>query len=309
MIDYKPVIQRINLSPEHHTDVLRLDLLHPEISGNKWFKLKKNLESAKIQNKKTIITFGGAYSNHIAATAAACREQGLKAIGVIRGEEEQLSNPTLLKALSDRMFLHFVSREAYIQKDTIQFKNMLTEQFGDHYLIPEGGNNPEGVLGSLEILKPEWSYDYIFCACGTGTTYAGLLAAVGKSTRIIGVSVLKGENTLADGVEKVLQTLFPQKKLRVRGNEALNRPAILDHCITNDYCFNGYAAFSRELLDFKIQFEVKFLIPLDYVYTNKLFFAVEDLIRKNMLGNSSRILIVHSGGLQGNPGFEKRYKL
>ena len=267
MIDYTPVIQRINLSPEHHTDVLRLDLVHPEISGNKWFKLKKNLESAKIQSKKTIITFGGAYSNHIAATAAACRERGLKAIGIIRGEEEQLSNPTLIKALSDGMFLHFVSREAYKQKDTAQFKNSLTERFGDHYLIPEGGSNPDGVLGSLEILKPEWSYDYVFCACGTGTTYAGLLAAAEKSTRIIGVSVLKGKNTLSDGVEKLLQTVFPRKKFWVRGNEALNQPTILDHCVTNEYCFNGYAAFSRELVDFKNQFEAKFLIPLDYVYS------------------------------------------
>ena len=309
MIDYNPVIQRIDMSPDHQTDVLRLDLIHPEISGNKWFKLKKNLESATVSNQKTIITFGGAFSNHIAATAAACRDLGLKAVGIIRGEEEQLSSPTLLKALSDKMLLHFVSRQAYTQKDTDHFRRELHRQFGEHYVIPEGGNNPEGVLGATEILKPEWNYDYVFCACGTATTYAGLLAAAGEDTRVIGVSVLKGKNTLPRDVENRVNTLFPEKNAIVMGNEGLNQPGMLFNCITNNYCFNGYAAFHRQLVEFKKQFEVKFLIPLDYVYTNKLFFAVADLLQNRRLGNSSRILIIHSGGLQGNAGFESRYKL
>lgn len=313
MITYDPIIQKLNsgLFTEHNlvVEVLRLDLIHPEISGNKWFKLKRNLQKAKVENFKTIITFGGAFSNHIAATAAACKLEGFHSVGIIRGERTENLNPTLLKAKENGMLLHFVNRETYSLKTDEQFKNELTKIFGDHYLIPEGGNNEEGVLGCTEILKPEWDHDIIFCACGTAATYAGILASSRSDQFVVGISVLKGENTLVKDALDQLHSVFPTQKFTIHGNEVLEKKVISESCITNNYCFNGYAKMNKELISFKNKFETDFSIPLDYIYTNKLFYAVFDLIQQNKIQPSSKILIIHCGGLQGNKGFEERYQL
>ncbi|WP_317899655.1 1-aminocyclopropane-1-carboxylate deaminase/D-cysteine desulfhydrase [Aurantibacillus circumpalustris] len=310
MISYNPIIQELHKESAYQVDVLRLDLIDVEISGNKWFKLKNNLEKAISQNKKSIITFGGAYSNHIAATAAACKKFNLKCIGVIRGEEKEELNDTLKTAQKNGMEFYFVDRETYKQKDTIEFKNNLAKTFGEHYLIPEGGNNEEGVSGCMDILKKEWNYDYVFCACGTATTFAGILTSAKDQNKIIGISVLKGENNLPAEAEVLLDKIsLNSSKMKILGEEALKKDFIEDSCILNSYAFKGYAKKNTELLNFKTEFENKFEIPLDHIYTTKLFYAVFDLIKRKKLISDSKILVVHSGGLQGNEAFEKRYHL
>lgn len=309
MISYAPIIQGLIRKQSQHVDILRLDLIDPEISGNKWFKLKRNLEKAKAENFKTIITFGGAFSNHIAATAAACKKFKLNCIGIIRGEEQDGSNATLSRAKENGMALHFVSRELYSRKNSEEFKNYLGVNFGNHYLIPEGGNNEEGVLGCMEIINPEWDYDYIVCACGTATTYAGLLANKNNKQCIIGISVLKGENKLPLETERILESFSPDKRIKIAGNEALEKDFIMQDCILNSYSFKGYAKPDADMLKFKTEFESEYKIQLDHVYTIKLMFGLMDLLKTNKLKPGSKLLAIHSGGLQGNKGFEERYHL
>ncbi len=286
--------------------MLRLDLVHAEVSGNKWFKLKLNLERANSQGIKTVITFGGAFSNHIAATAAACRIAGLNAVGVIRGEDRGDLNSTLIKAKQDGMQLHFVDRQSYSQKESEAFKKFLTDTFGPHLLIPEGGNNSEGVLGCTEIIDPHWHYDHVLCACGTGTTYAGIAGTAGSSTRVTGVSVLKGKNTMPEQTGLLIKAVF-KREIKINGNEELELPFIENNSIVNNYSFNGYAKFEASLVQFKNSFESQYHIPLDHIYTTKLFYALFDLAGKRKFSANSRLLVIHSGGLQGNQGFESRY--
>lgn len=328
MLVYNPIIQTINLPCNYKVDVLRLDKLHEKISGNKWFKLKYNLQKALEQHIDTIITFGGAYSNHIAATAGACKLYNLKSVGIIRGEETVL-NPTLIEAKENGMQLEFVSRELYSKKTDAAFINELKKKHGNYYLIPEGGNNIEGVLGCTEIIKQEWNYDYILCACGTATTFSGIVSSVGANTKVVGISVLKGEHKLPKDVKLFLENFkrhcdegnnlallkdgFYAKKaylndVKINGNDELDKEIISQNCITSNYSFNGYANYYQPLIDFKMEFEKIYSIPLDYVYTNKLFYGAVDLMSKQKFKKNSKILLIHSGGLQGNKGFEERFK-
>ncbi len=292
MIDYSPIIQKISSDlfseKEIEVSVLRLDLIHPQISGNKWFKLKYNLEEAKRQSLDTILTFGGAFSNHIHATAAACREFGFKSIGIIRGEKESETNSTLSEARNSGMQMHFVSREEYKQKESGEFTESLKNKFGKFYLIPEGGNNSFGEKGCEEILRSENNFDHVFCACGIGTTFKGIKKSLKPDQKLIGISVLKG---------------MPLGS----SSSSLLRMAVRDSEIISGYHFGGYAKHTNELLEFKNKFESENNIPLDYVYTSKLFYAVIDLVTKNKIPKKSKVLIIHSGGLQGNVGYEKRY--
>jgi 1-aminocyclopropane-1-carboxylate deaminase len=308
MLDYFPIIQSLNNLPlNYKVDVLRLDKIHESISGNKWFKLKYNLQKAQLNTNSTIITFGGAFSNHIAATASACKLFNFKSVGIIRGEQTEL-NPTLIEAKKNGMQLEFVTRQFYSQKTEQAFKHYLQSKYTNYFLIPEGGNNLEGVLGCNEIIKPVWDYDYIVCACGTATTFAGIIANLKSSSIVVGISVLKGENKLPNQVKKILHQIHPKKNYNINGNEELNKEIITENCIISNYSFNGYANYYQPLIDFKIDFEKKYNIPLDYVYTNKLFFATCDLISKQKFRGEAKILVIHSGGLQGNIGFEKRFK-
>ncbi|MBK7668567.1 MAG: 1-aminocyclopropane-1-carboxylate deaminase/D-cysteine desulfhydrase [Sphingobacteriaceae bacterium] len=281
---YTPIIQKISsklLSEKGiEVSVLRLDLIHPQISGNKWFKLKYNLEEAKKKGVDTILTFGGAFSNHIHATAVACNQFGLKSIGVIRGEQESENNSTLSEARKYGMQLHFVSREDYKRKNEEDFISELKNKFGKFYLIPEGGDNLLGEKGCEEILPKENDFDFIFCACGTGTTFKGISKSIKSNQKLYGISVLKGEGPLNSNAS-----------------------------IISDYHFGGYAKHTQQLLDFKTNFENENNILLDYVYTAKLFFAVQELISKNRIAANSKVLVIHSGGLQGNSGYEERYRL
>ncbi|MBI3518996.1 MAG: 1-aminocyclopropane-1-carboxylate deaminase/D-cysteine desulfhydrase [Bacteroidetes bacterium] len=281
LLTYHPIITTIEYNG-YRIGVLRLDLIHPDISGNKWFKLKYNLQAAITHKKSTVITFGGAFSNHIAATAMACKLAGLKSIGIIRGESSAASNPTLSFAQQQGMSLLFVSREEYSQKNDGGYMQRLRYMYPEAYIIPEGGDNILGQKGCEEILTTEMNhYHHIFCAHGTGTTYKGISRSLTPSQNLKVVNVLKFE-----AVSNEPQTT-----------------------ILNNYHFGGYARHTNELLEFKTWFEETYHIPLDYVYTSKLFFAAFDLMKQHIPDKQQDVLIIHCGGLQGNKGYEERYNL
>lgn len=244
--------------------MLRLDLLHPEVSGNKWFKLKYNLEAA---GNRRILTFGGAYSNHIAATAAACSLMGIPCTGIIRGERPAVLSHTLQQAAAKGMQLEFVSREAYRLKSTADYP--------DAYIIPEGGNNEAGVKGCREILAlaDTGSFTHILCACGTGTTLAGLISSALPHQQVWGYVVLKGAEYLQNEM-----------------------PAGNNWQLVHDYHGGGYAKTSPALFDFINQFYRDTKIPLDIVYTAKLVYGFS----QSHFPPGSKILLIHTGGLQGN---------
>lgn len=259
-------------------DVLRLDKISPVISGNKWFKLRYYLEEAKSQQKKSILTFGGAWSNHIIATAAVCKMQDLNSIGIIRGEGPKQLSSTLLHAKKLGMQLVFISRSDYQQK-----KIPATLQPGDYYIINEGGYGETGAKGASTMLDHcNKTYTHYCCAVGTGTMMAGLVNAVSQAQTVLGISVMKNNTAL----KEMIQTLVTGTGKNWK--------------IIHDYHFGGYAKHQPALLDFMNEFYKQTAIPSDFVYTGKLFFAISDLIGKNYFPADSKLLLIHSGGLQGN---------
>lgn len=277
--------------------VLRLDLIHPLVSGNKWFKLKYNLDAAKQQNLDTLLTFGGAFSNHIHATATAGKLLGFRTIGIIRGEATQPLNPTLDFAASQGMQLVFVDRQTYRQRHTEALLQQLKQQFGNVYLIPEGGCNLNGVRGCTEILSQDAGFDIVCLACGTGTTLAGIALSLHQKQRAIGFPVLKGGNFLQSEIETLLLQ-YQASGLPIPGDKSMSWELV------GDYHFGGYAKVNDELLNFKHEFEELHQIPLDYVYTAKMFYGVMDLIKQGRF-DGCRVLMIHTGGLQGNLGNTK----
>ena len=269
----------------------REDQLHAFVSGNKYRKLKYNLREAIENNYNCLLTFGGAYSNHIAAVAAAGFEMGLETIGVIRGEEisERIAgNPTLSFAKSKGMKLHFISREAYNKKTDLKFINLLKEKYGEFYLIPEGGTNALAVKGCEEILnKSDSNFDYICTPVGTGGTIAGLVNASGPHQTVIGFSSLKGT------FQKDIIETFTTKR---------------NYYLTDSYCFGGYAKIDSQLIRFINEFKRKSGIPLDPIYTGKMMFGIFDLLKKGYFKENSRILAIHTGGLQGIAGMNQLLK-
>ena len=268
-------------------DVLRLDQLHDVVSGNKWFKLKFYLAEAKALGKKTIATFGGAYSNHIVATAFACKEAGLKSIGFIRGEKPPQLSASLQEAEQYGMQLIYVSREAYKNKEHI------VHEYAEEnwYCINEGGYGIYGMLGAKEMLQSTdtSSYTHIICACGTGTTLAGLVEAALPHQQCIGISVLKGHVNLRNDVMELLPGEHQDKSFE----------------LFHDFHFGGYAKHPKELIDFMNELWRAEQLPTDIVYTGKLVFAVKELTAQNHFSVSDKLLIIHSGGLQGNRSLPK----
>lgn len=262
--------------------VKREDQLHPEISGNKFRKLKYNIQEALCLGHKKLLTFGGAYSNHIAATAAAGRIAGIETIGVIRGEELEnkfLDNPTLRKAFEDGMRFKFVSRSEYRKKNERTFIDNLIQEFGTFYSVPEGGTNELAIKGCEEILKEEDSFfDVICCAVGTGGTISGLINSASDQQSILGFPALKGDFLFED-----------IRKFATRLNWEL----------VQDYHFGGYGKCNGVLLDFLRDFELKTNIELDPVYTGKMVYGILDLIKKGFFKPNTKILAIHTGGLQG----------
>lgn len=264
--------------------MLRLDLIDPVISGNKIFKLHYFLEEAKNSNHKKIITFGGAYSNHLAATAYACNATGLKCIGCVRGEKPKNFSNTLQFCLQNGMQLEFINRSSYKKINEEEFFKALTKKYGDHTLIPEGGFSQKGMNGAALIcnyfsLK---NFSHVCCAVGTATTLAGLINGSKNETEFIGFSVLKNLNDIDARL----------KELKV--------DAAKKYSCNGDYHFGGYAKKTNDLITFINNFYDDNKIPLDFVYTGKMMFGVYDLIRKKYFAEGSNILCIHTGGLQGN---------
>ena len=271
--------------------IKRLDQVHPVISGNKWYKLKYNLLAAREQGFGTLLSFGGAYSNHIHALAGAGAEYGFNTIGVIRGEEHSPLNPTLQFAVDHGMQLHYMNRLDYRRKDSAEIIDRLRAEFGDFYLIPEGGSNGLAVQGCAEIIDDiDQAFDVIACACGTAGTLSGLIAGLQGQRQALGVAVLKGAGFLGDEVRSLLSESANQQ----HENWQINL----------DYHFGGYAKTKPELMEFMRRFEAAHAVPLEPVYTGKLMFGLYDLIAANHFQRGQTVLALHTGGLQGCAGFE-----
>ena len=268
--------------PDIHLDLKRLDLIHPHISGNKFYKLKYNLQHAKQLGQDTLITFGGAFSNHIAATAYAAHYFGFNSIGIIRGEElaDQCLNHTLSTASQFGMQLEFINRQDYRNKEQPDFLAELQSRFPNAYIIPEGGTNSLAIQGCKEILSEQdrQNYDVICCAVGTGGTITGLIESSHFNQNILGFSALKGDFLTHD-----VAHLTAKKNWK----------------IIDDYCCGGYAKTSAQLIEFIQLFEKQYQIPLEPIYTGKMLFGIFDLIEKAYFPPHTRILAIHSGGLQG----------
>ncbi len=291
--------EKINLSilKEKRIDLFikREDLIHPFVSGNKFRKLKYNLNEAKIEKKNVLLTFGGAFSNHIVATAVAGNLSDFKTIGVIRGdelgnklEETLTNNATLREAYKNGMTFEFVSREDYRNKTSELFINQLKEKFGDFYLIPEGGTNNLAIKGCEEILIDEDSkFDYICCGVGTGGTISGLINASKKHQNIIGFPALKGDFLEAEIGQ------FVQKE---------------NWSLQTDYHFGGYAKYNEDLISFINSFKKQSGILLDPIYTGKMIYGILDMVKKNQFKEGTKILAIHTGGIQGIKGFNQKLK-
>ena len=265
--------------------IKREDLLHPVISGNKFRKLKYDIQAAKDQSKKILLTFGGAFSNHIVAVAGAGKEFGFETIGIIRGEELEekiYENPSLSVAQQFGMKFVFVSRDAYRLKETPEFLEKMQSQFGDFYLLPEGGTNELAIKGCEEILiEPDSEFSYVCTSVGTGGTVSGIINSAASHQNIIGFSSLKGD--------------FLQKDIVKFANQK-------NWTINCEYHFGGYGKVTNELIEFINSFYIKYEIPLDPIYTGKMMFGILDLIQNDFFPPNSKILAIHTGGLQGIAG-------
>lgn len=287
------VNQAVKLSSEYEVElhIKREDAIHPMISGNKYRKLKYNIAFAEENGFKTLLTFGGAYSNHIAATAAAGAVFGFKTIGVIRGEElasKIEGNATLRYARHCGMQFKFINRSDFRNKTAERFIEDLKTEFGDFYHIPEGGTNELAVKGSEEILtEADKDFDFICSSAGTGGTLAGLINSAGPHQKVLGFSALRGDFLKAD----------------------ISKFTRQDHWeLITDYHFGGYAKINTELIAFINQFNKNYDIPLDPVYTGKMLFGVVNMIENGYFAKGSRILAIHTGGLQGISGMNARLK-
>ncbi len=272
-------------------EIKREDLIHPYISGNKYRKLKFNIRKALEIKSKTLLTFGGAYSNHIAAVASAGKAFGFETIGVIRGDELKLKknlNPTLQFAKANGMRFKFDSREDYRNKTNIDFVSKLRNEFDDFYLIPEGGTNSLAIQGCEEILhKDDEAFDYICCAVGTGGTISGIINASKKHQQVLGFPALKND--------------LLQLDIRKFANQE-------NWKLITDYHFGGYGKIKPELIAFINRFKKTNGIPLDPIYTGKMMYGIFDLIEKGFFLNGSKVLAIHTGGLQGIDGMNELLK-
>jgi 1-aminocyclopropane-1-carboxylate deaminase len=286
------VTQNIPIAGKNITLCIRReDLIDPFVSGNKYRKLKYNLLQAKVENHTRLLTFGGAFSNHIAAVAAAGNRDGFETVGIIRGDELSTAisaNPTLSFARDCGMQFKFVSRETYKDKDNLRFISELNAQFGPFYPIPEGGTNALAVQGCEEILtEADFDFDYICCAAGTGGTAAGIINASGNHQTVLVFPALKGD--------------FVGNAIAKFASKQNWRPVL-------GYDFGGYAKVNQELIAFINRFYTATKIPLDPVYTGKMIFGVMELIAKDYFADGSKILVIHTGGLQGIKGMNNQLK-
>jgi 1-aminocyclopropane-1-carboxylate deaminase/D-cysteine desulfhydrase-like pyridoxal-dependent ACC family enzyme len=280
------ITDKLFIEKEVSVSVLRLDKIHPVVSGNKLFKLHYFLEDALGSKQKCILSFGGAYSNHLSATAFACKALNLKSIGIVRGEQPAKLSPTLQQCIKDGMQLKFVSRQQYAGKENPDFIKVLQTEFGEFIMIPEGGYHPAGARGAALIMEliSNKNYSHICTATGTATTLAGLAAAAKPNQTIIGIPVLKGMTDIKERMQYLTGTSETPKNIQ----------------LISDYHFGGYAKKTEVLIQFMNDCWLQYHIPLDFVYTAKMLFAVKESIGNNYFSKGSDILCLHTGGLQGN---------
>ncbi|MGI4737748.1 MAG: 1-aminocyclopropane-1-carboxylate deaminase/D-cysteine desulfhydrase [Janthinobacterium lividum] len=273
----------------------RDDLLNPALPGNKARKLKYNLQAARAQGHSRLLTFGGAYSNHLAAVAAAGRRYGFATVGLVRGEAHQPLNPTLARCAADGMALHYLDRSAYRQRAEPVFLAELQQQYGPAYLLPEGGTNVLALRGVAELiaeLRQHTDFDAVAVAAGTGGTVAGLalgLAEAAYPARAVGVAALKGGDFLRADIDALIQ--------------AASGLALHNYEVHTGYHFGGYAKLPAELRAFIEDFQARYDVLLDPIYTGKLLFGVLDLIARGNFAPGSTVVAVHTGGLQAWAGF------
>jgi len=273
----------------------REDLLHETISGNKWRKLKYNLIEANRLGVKTLLTFGGAFSNHIHATASAGKIFGFNTIGIIRGEEHFPLNPTLDFAKNCGMIVHYMDRKTYRKKNEINVIDLLKHKYGNFYLVPEGGTNNLAVKGCTEIIDDiNIDFDIILTACGTGGTISGLICGLSGEKKVVGIPVLKGAEFLINDTKSLVKDYSNQKF----NNWELNL----------NFHFGGYAKINKELIEFILEFEKLNNIKLDPIYTGKLLFAINKMVGNKNFESGKKLLALHTGGLQGIAGMKNKIK-
>ena len=262
--------------------VLRLDKIHPIVSGNKLFKLHYFLEEAIALAKRGIVTFGGYYSNHLVATAYACKAGGLKSVGFIRGEKPVNLSPTLVACREYGMELHFMSRDEYNKKEDPAFLEILLHPFKNFTMVPEGGYHPKGAAGATLISDfVDEKTTHICTALGTATTFAGLIAGAKENQQVIGIPVLKGLNDIPKRIAYLTKSTHPFQLLE-------------------EYHFGGYAKKTPQLINFMNQLYLQQHLPTDFVYTAKMMLAVLSSVEKDFFAPGSKITCLHTGGLQGN---------
>lgn len=298
----KSILQFVDVESFHHRNIRlyikRDDLIDSEVSGNKWRKLKYNIEQVKALKKEGILTFGGAFSNHLLASASACNKAGIKAVGIVRGNElNENSNETLKKCTQLGMKLKFVSREEYRLRNDKLYQNELSYENPNLYIVPEGGANFYGMVGCQEILKEiNVEFDSVFVAQGTTTTSCGLLLSLPDNAKLHVVPVLKSFDSLSEMRNLLNYSLF---------NEELTEELLEKTVVHSEYHFDGYANYNDELIKFIQLFYKNYQIPLDQVYTGKAMFALFSEIEKGKFDNQS-IVFVHTGGIQGTKFVEKK---
>jgi len=272
----KAKIQGISVS------ILRLDLIHPVVSGNKMFKLKYYIDTA-LKTRKQLITFGGPYSNHLVATAFAAQQAGLKATGYVRGEASTALSNTLQDCIAFGMDLKFIARADYIQLQ----KDLDYRAENEKLIIPYGGYGRPGAMGAKEILEFEEAsqFNLIIASCGSGTMAAGLLAAIHPDQQLLLVSAVKNNFSIEEEIKSLLTE-----------EEYANKTFTINH----EYHFGGFAKKDATLIGYMNAFYKETGIPTDIVYTGKLAYAMNDMIQKGKLPANTSILMIHSGGLQGN---------
>lgn len=299
---YSP-IQKITTKNDIEVWIKRDDLIHPEVSGNKWRKLKYYLEDFRKSGKEVLLSFGGAFSNHLAALAALGKMAGIPTRALVRGEEVH-SNPTLDYCRQQGMLIDTISRKDYAERDNPEFLRSLSQTLPHVYLVPEGGKGSLGVKGCTEIMREvEEYFDIVAVSAGTGTTAAGMLMGIGKS-ELWCFPALKGGRFISPAIERWLldfQLHF--------STELAEKVLIREHLrLVDNYHFGGYARVSEELVEFMNDFYRRYQVPLDPVYTGKMMYGIFDMIESGAMPAGTRLLALHTGGLQGIKGMNERLK-
>jgi 1-aminocyclopropane-1-carboxylate deaminase len=270
--------------------IVRLDKIHQQVSGNKLFKLHYFVEHCLASQHKTILTFGGTYSNHLVATAFLCKEKGIKCIGIIRGEEPKIVSHTLEKCKALGMHLYFISRATYKNIDAGETVQQLKDNFGNFTMVPEGGYHKDGARGAALIMNflKDKAATHICTCVGTATTLAGLLLNNSPAQEIIAIPIIKNMEDINERIKFLTDEDVPSKLT-----------------VFNEYHFGGYAKYNPTLIAFMNDFFTKYQIPTDFVYTAKMMYGIMDKIAAGYFKKGSHIFCLHTGGLQGNDSLPK----